>query len=59
MMGLDEKNVWVMINHIYERKVDFKYMFQYIEKNVIIIYRAIYELTNNYKEDIIYPLVSN
>jgi hypothetical protein len=45
-----ENNLWIMINFIYERKVDFKELYKYLPMNIEIVYKSIYEITNNYKD---------
>lgn len=48
-----------MINHIYERNVRCEYLHPYILNNSEKAYRAIYELSNNKKDEIIYSIISD
>lgn len=42
IVNQDENQLWVLINHIYERKINFTTMYNYLNRNLPIIYRTIY-----------------
>jgi hypothetical protein len=42
--------LWVLINHIYSTKISYIAMFKYLNHNLPIIYRTIYEMTNVQKD---------
>ncbi len=49
----DIKQMWVLINHIYERKISYKCLFEFIKTshaNSEIIFKTLYEMSNN-KDD--------
>ncbi len=46
----DPRQLWVLINHIYDKKVSFRPLLKYILDGHELAFKTLYELTNN-KED--------
>jgi hypothetical protein len=46
----DENQLWVLVNQVYERKISYNIMYRYLDRNLPIIYRTIYEMSNNQKD---------
>lgn len=46
----DTRQLWVLVNHTYEKKVSFKALLNYVQGNFEIVYKTLWELTSN-KED--------
>lgn len=49
----NETMIWVLINHIYERKIMSSALYEYLKKGLPMAYRTVFEMTNNYKDEII------
>ena len=46
----DARQLWVLVNHTYEKKVSFKALLGYVQGNFEIVFKTLWELTSN-KED--------
>jgi hypothetical protein len=55
----DPRQLWVLINHIYDKKVSFKPLLKYLEGDHEIVFKTLYELTNNKEDEAIQALVSD
>jgi len=49
----DKKQMWVLVNHIYEKKISIKRLFPYIKDQYEIIFKTLYELSNNKDDEIV------
>lgn len=59
IVNQDENQLWVLINHIYERKISYTTMYRYLNRNLPIIYRTIYEMSNHQKDEIIESIMKS
>lgn len=59
MAELSDQNLWVLTNHVFEQKIHFKALIACLNKEIPLAYRAIYELTNNEKDDIIFFIIES
>ena len=47
----DEDQLWVLVNHIYEKKISFTHLYPFLKRgNNEIAYRTIFEMSNNHKD---------
>ncbi len=53
IVELDPKQMWVIINHIYERKVSSSKLFKYLKDNNEIAFRSLFEMSNSNDNEII------
>lgn len=42
----DTSQLWVLVNHVLERKISFEYLFKFLDEENTIILCTIYEMTN-------------
>lgn len=52
----DARQLWVLVNHTYEKKVSFKALLGYVQGNFEIVFKTLWELTSN-KEDEAIPAI--
>jgi hypothetical protein len=59
IVELDPKQMWVMINHIYERKISSSHLFKYLKDNNEIVFRSLFEMSNSNDDEIIESIMKN
>lgn len=59
IVQLDPKQMWVIINHIYERKIHSSNLFQYLSDNNEIVFRSLFEMSNSNDDEIIQAIMKN
>ncbi len=59
MVSVDSKQMWVLINHIYEHKIGLTHIFNYLKDYNQIIYKSIFEMSNTNDDDIISYIMNN
>lgn len=47
IVALDSKQMWVLINHIYERKISSSRLFNYLNDSNEIVFRSLFEMSNS------------
>jgi hypothetical protein len=50
--------MWVMINHIYERKISSTHLFAYLQPHNEIAFRSLFEMSNSNDDEIIDAIMS-
>ena len=59
IVRIDPKQMWIMINHIYERKISSSHLFKYLKDNNEIVFRSLFEMSNSNDDDIIESIMKN
>ena len=59
IVELDPKQMWVIINHIYERKISSSLLFKYLKDNNEIVFRSLFEMSNSNDDEIIEAIMKN
>lgn len=59
IVDADARQLWVLINHIYDKKISFKTLMKYIPGKYEIVFKTLYELTNNKEDESIMAIVSD
>ena len=59
IVEIDPKQMWVLINHIYERKISSVILFRYLKDNNEIVFRSLFEMSNSNDDEIIEAIMRN
>jgi hypothetical protein len=55
----DPRQLWVLVNHIYDKKVSFRPLLKYMQGGHEMAFKTLYELTNNKEDEAVAALVSD
>jgi hypothetical protein len=55
----DPKQLWVLVNHIYDKKISFKPLLKYLPDSHEIVFKTLYELSNNKEDETILAMVED
>lgn len=55
----DPKQLWVMVNHIYDKKISFKPLLKYLPGNHEIVFKTFYELSNSKEDEVIQAIIDD
>lgn len=59
ILAQNPEDLWVLVNHVYENKIDCKRLFPYILQRRELAFKAIYELSNSKGDECISSLIDN
>ena len=55
----DPKQLWVLVNHIYDKKISFKPLIKYLPGSHEIVFKTLYELSNSKEDEVIQAIVDD
>jgi hypothetical protein len=55
----DPRQLWVLVNHIYDKKVSFRPLLKYMQAGHELAFKTLYELTNNKEDEAVGTLVAD
>jgi hypothetical protein len=55
----DPKQLWVLVNHIYDKKISFKPLLKYLPGDHEIAFKTFYELSNSKEEEVVQAIIDD